>query len=52
MEEKYPEACKFFENGVQANPNDYSLWNKLGAARVHSENYEDAIIAYERALAL
>lgn len=34
------------------NSNDHALWNRLGASLANSKRYNEAIVAYERALAL
>ena len=54
-------AARYFEDGIRANPEDHSLWNKYGAAMANSktfesvnyyENLEAAIKIYNQALEL
>jgi tetratricopeptide (TPR) repeat protein len=37
---------------VQQSPKDYRLWTSLGVALAHQERYDDALVAYRKALSL
>lgn len=42
----------YFTLKIQTDPNNHSLWNRLGASLANAKRYNEAIVAYERALAL
>jgi len=42
----FPDAAKFFEDGIRENPTDHTLWNKYGAAMANSQNIPAALKIY------
>ena len=52
LSRNYEAAVTAFRTALQIRPNDYSLWNKLGATLANSARSADAISAYQRALDL
>ena len=48
----FPDAAKFFEDGIRENPTDHTLWNKYGAAMANSQNIPAALKIYHQALDL
>ena len=52
LSRSYDEAIDAFNTALDINPQDYSLWNKLGATQANSARSADAMRAYQRALDL
>jgi peroxin-5 len=48
----YDAAVDAFNQALNINPQDYSMWNKLGATQANSARSADAMAAYQRALDL
>jgi len=46
----YKASVNLFNEALQFDPNNYSLWNKLGATLAHLGRADEAIEAYHRAL--
>jgi tetratricopeptide (TPR) repeat protein len=49
---QYERAAAAFRAALELRPQDYSLWNKLGATLANSSHSHEAIGAYQKALDL
>jgi Flp pilus assembly protein TadD len=50
LSRSYDEAIAAFNTALEIDPQNYSLWNKLGATQANSARSADAMGAYQRAL--
>ena len=48
LSREFDRAMTSFQTALQLKPNDYSLWNKLGATQANSVQSADAISAYQQ----
>ncbi|SMN20920.1 similar to Saccharomyces cerevisiae YDR244W PEX5 Peroxisomal membrane signal receptor for the C-terminal tripeptide signal sequence (PTS1) of peroxisomal matrix proteins [Maudiozyma saulgeensis] len=51
-DDNYDVTIDCFNRALKANPNDESMWNRLGAALANSNRSEESITAYHKALNL
>lgn len=52
LSREYDKAIASFERALKLKPQDYSLWNKLGATQANSIQSADAIMAYQQVLCI
>jgi peroxin-5 len=50
LSREYDKAIASFKTALQLKPQDYSLWNKLGATQANSVQSADAILAYQKVI--
>merc|ERR1711920_36243 len=48
----YPATVAAFATACRLRPQDYTIWNKLGATLANSGKSEDAVVAYDQGLKL
>lgn len=48
LSREYDKAVSSLETALKLKPQDYSLWNKLGATQANSVQSADAILAYQK----
>ena len=49
---EYHQSVVLFDEALKYNPENYALWNKLGATLAHLGRTDEAVDAYHRALEL
>ena len=52
MSSEYAKATDCFAAALQGRPDDYALWNRLGACQSKSGRDEESIGSYHRALSI
>lgn len=52
LSREYDRAIESFRTALKLKPQDYSLWNKLGATQANSVQSADAILAYQQVVCL
>lgn len=50
LSREYDKAIESFRLALKLKPQDYSLWNKLGATQANSVQSADAILAYQQVI--
>lgn len=50
LSREYDKAIESFRTALKLKPQDYSLWNKLGATQANSVQSADAILAYQQVI--
>lgn len=50
LSREYDKAIESFRLALKLKPQDYSLWNKLGATQANSVQSVDAILAYQQVI--